>query len=269
MTRSIVFVHGAFVTPLCWDRFIPYFESLGYRCLAPAWPGHAAPVAELQAAPAPDLAGLGIAEIVDHHAAILEELDEEPLLVGHSFGGLIVQLLLSRGLGAAGVAIDSAPPDGVQRFYPSSLRSTLPLVARWRATRRPAELTFEQFRYAFVNTLPEEAQREAYSRYVVPETGRIFVQAALAMLDPASPLTVDFSKPDRAPLLLIAGEKDHIVPPRTNRSNHRRYAASPARTDFHEFPGRCHWIIGQEGWEEVAGYVAGWLDSLSTSRRAA
>ena len=261
MTRTIVFIHGAWVTPLCWERFVPFFEQKGYRCLAPAWPGKDRPVDEIRKDPSP-LAGLGVAEIVDHYDKLIRGLEEPPILIGHSFGGLFTQLLLDRGLGAAGVAIDSAPPRGVWAYEPTAFRSLLTVLLQWRVWRKVVRWKYSNFRYAFVHTLPPDEARAAYDRYVVPETGRIFFQSAIAMFDRKSPIKVDFSNGTRAPLLLLAGEKDRIVPAVINRRNAKAYAKSAARTDFHEFPDRTHWIIAQPGWEEVAGYAATWLEQL-------
>ena len=259
---TILFVHGAWMTPLCWEPFARFFEGRGWRTLAPAWPYHDRPVAEQRRAPAAELGGLGAVEILDHYERLIRSLPEPPCLVGHSFGGLWVQLLLGRGLGRAGVAIDSAPPRGVLPLQWSAIRSTVPALLTL-APRRPVSLTLEQFRYAFVHTLSEAAAREAWERQVVPETRRIIFQAAGAPLDPLSPLRVSFAKADRAPLLLVAGARDRIVPAAQNRANYAKYRFSPARTSFREFPDRTHWIIAQDGWEEVAGYVAGWLDDVA------
>jgi pimeloyl-ACP methyl ester carboxylesterase len=259
VTRTIGFIHGAWVTADCWDRFVPYFEGKGYRCLAPSWPGKERTVEAIRADPSP-LAGLGIGEIVDHYAGIIRGLDEPPILIGHSFGGLFTQLLLDRGLGLAGVAIDSAPPRGIWAYEPTALRSLLTTLLHWRVWRKVVRWKYSNFRYAFVHTLPEEEARAAYDRYVVPETGRIFFQSAIAMLDPSSPTRVDFANATRAPLLLIAGAKDRVVPAVINRRNHRAYAKSGARTDLREFPDRTHWIIAQDGWREVAEYAADWLE---------
>jgi pimeloyl-ACP methyl ester carboxylesterase len=263
MTRTIVFIHGAWVTPACWDRMLPWFEARGYRCIAPAWPGKDRPVEAIRADPAA-LKGLGIGEIVDHYEAIVRSLDDPgpPILVGHSFGGLFTQILLDRGLGAAGVAIDSAPPRGVWPFELSAFRALGPALLRSLLGRRVVRWSFGEFRYGFVHTLPEAAARDAYDRYVIPESGRVFFQGALAPIDPRSPTRVNFANGTRAPLLMIAGEKDHVVPPVVNRRNHRAYRRSTARTDFREFPNRVHWILAEDGWEEVAEHVAGWLDEL-------
>lgn len=261
MTRTVVFIHGAWVTADCWDKFVPYFEAKGYRCLAPSWPGKERSVEAIRADPSA-LAGVGVGEIVAHYEAIIRGLDEPPILIGHSFGGLFTQILLDRGLGAAGIAIDSAPPRGVWAYEPTALRALLTTLLHWRVWRKVVRWKYSNFRYAFVHTLTDAEARAAYDRYVIPETGRIFFQSATAMLDRSSPIRVDFSNGSRAPLLLIAGAKDRIVPPVINRRNHRAYAKSGARTDFREFPDRTHWIIAQDGWDEVAEHAAAWLANL-------
>jgi pimeloyl-ACP methyl ester carboxylesterase len=247
------------MTPACWDPFRGYFQKRGFETLAPAWPGKDRAVEAVRADPSA-LAGLGGQEIIDHYAELIRQLPEPPILVGHSFGGLFVQVLLSRGLGAAGVAIDSAPPKGVIATQPTAFRALASIIANPANRGRVVHWTFKQFRYAFVHTMPEDQARAAYDRFVTPETGRIFFQGALSALDRNSPFKVDLAKPDRAPLLMIAGEKDHIVPASLNRANHRRYRKSPVPVDFVEFPGRTHWIIAQDGWEEVAAHAADWID---------
>lgn len=258
MTPTIVFLHGAWVTPRCWEPFVGFFEARGYRCIAPAWPGKDRPIEAIRADPSP-LVGLGIGEIVDHYEQVVRSLDEPPILIGHSFGGLFVQILLDRGLGAAGVAIDPAPPRGVLAFEPSAFRSLASVLFTWRGWRTVVHWSFATFRYAFVHKLPEDEARAAYEAHVTPETGRVFFQGALAGFQRSSPATVNFGNASRAPLLLIAGAQDHIVPAAVVRRNYRKYANSAAVTDFREFPGRTHWIIAQEGWPEVAEHVAGWL----------
>jgi len=263
VTRTIVFLHGAWVTPMCWEKFVPFFEAKGYTCIAPAWPGKDRPVDQIRADPKP-LAGLGVGEIVDHYAAIIRGLPEPPILIGHSYGGLFTQILLDRGLGAAGVAIDSAPPRGIWAFEPTAVRSLITVLLQY-PWRKVVRWKYSNFRYAFVSALPEADARAAFDRHVVPETGRLFFQSAYALLNPKSPTRVDFSNGTRAPLLLIAGAKDRIVPPVINRRNFKAYAKSAARTDFHEFPNRVHWIIAQDGWDEVAAHAAAWLDGLGLS----
>jgi pimeloyl-ACP methyl ester carboxylesterase len=262
MSKTVVFIHGAWMTPASWDNFRGFFEARGYRCLAPPWPFRGAPLEELRAHPRAALAELGVAEIVAHYERIVRALEMPPLLIGHSFGGLFVQLLLDRGVGRAGVAIDSAPPRGVLPLQLSALRSNAPVLLTWRGWKRVVHQTEDQFRYGWVHTLPPAEQRAAYDGHVVPETGRIFFQAALAPLNPRSPVRVDFRNARRAPLLLVAGGADHTCPAASNLSNYRKYAGNGAVTDFKEFAGRTHWTLAQDGWRDVAGYVAEWAERL-------
>ena len=261
MGKTIVFVHGAWVTPLCWEKFIPFFEAKGYTCLAPAWPGKDRPVEDIRRDPSA-LAGLGIGEIVDHYAGVIQGLAEPPLLVGHSFGGLFVQLLLDRGLGAAGAAIDSAPPRTVLPFfYPSTVRSSLGVLLTPGFWNRVVHQSLAEFPFAFVNRLSPADQRAAYDRYVIPETGRIFSQALTA---PFHNLTrIDFQNATRGPLLMVAGGADQNVTAAMNRVNFSRYQHSKAVTEFKAFEGRCHWIIAQDGWEEVAGFIEEWFGRVA------
>jgi pimeloyl-ACP methyl ester carboxylesterase len=263
VARSIVLLHGAWVTAACWEQMEPWFEARGYRTLAPNWPGKDRPVDEIRADPSP-LAGLGVGEIVASYEQVVRERTTAdgapPILIGHSFGGLFTQILLDRGLGAAGVAIDSAPPRGVWAFEPSAVRSLITVLLQW-PWRKIARWKYSNFRYAFVSSLPEADARAAYDRHVVPETIRIFFQSAFALVNPRSPIRVNFANATRPPLLLIAGGKDRIVPPVINRRNFKAYAKSPAKTEFKEFSGRVHWIIAQDGWEAVAESIAGWLDA--------
>ncbi len=262
MRNTILFIHGAWLTPRSWEPFLSYFEPLGYTCLAPTWPHKDLPIEELRAHPPAELAGLGITEIVDHYARVIEALPEPPILIGHSFGGLFVQLLLDRGLGKAGVAIDPAPPKGVLPLSWTAIKSSSSVFFKWMAWDRVVTMSFEDFASSFANTLSPEAQRAAYEAHIVPETGRIFFQAVLAVLDPHSAAEVNVKNNTRAPLLLTAGLLDHTVPPGFVRSNYKLYEHTSARTDLLEFPGRSHWIIAQEGWEEVAASIHNWLTQV-------
>ena len=262
MNPTIVFIHGAWVTPLCWEPFATYFEKKGARTTAPAWPGKEAAVEAQRRAPSPTLRGLGIKGIVDHYESIIRGMPARPILIGHSFGGLFVQILLDRGLGRAGVAIDSAPPRGVFAFYPTAFRSLARVLTTWKGWDRILRMPFSDFRYAFLNAVPAQDQRTIYDRYVVPETGRVFFQAALSPLHPRSPARVDFHNQSRLPLLLVAGGSDHIVPPQINRTNYRKYTGPGHPVSFREFSGRGHWIIAQDGWEEVADFIWEWLATL-------
>lgn len=256
---TIVFIHGAFMTPRCWDPFVSYFTQKGYRCLAPAWPSHDMPAEQMRRSPPSGLVGLGVGEIRDHYARFIETLPEPPIIIGHSFGGLITQLLLDRNLGRAGVAIDPAPTRGVfGAAYPTAVRSTASIITKpWQ---KIGSLSQPEFNYAFVHTLPPAEQERVYQEQVVPETSRIFFQAALAMLDKKSPTRVNFNNGKRGPLLMIAGEVDRVVPAAMVRNNYRLYnQRSGAVTEFKEFPNRVHWIIAEPGWEEVVDYTDEWL----------
>ena len=248
---TVVFVHGMYMTPLCWEQWVDRFQTKGYRCLAPAWPGRDQPIEVLrQRHPDPQLGQLTLSDVLEHLTDTIRQLDEKPILIGHSMGGLVVQLLLNRDLAAAAVAIDSAPPLGVLTTKWSFLKSNWPHITPFASQSRPIDMTFERFQYTVVNTLPLAEQRAAYERYVVPESRRV----------PRDSLTarIDFKKP-HPPLLLIAGSADHIIPASLNRSNYAKYRSSSSVTDFKEFSGRTHFIVGQQGWEEVADYVLAWL----------
>jgi pimeloyl-ACP methyl ester carboxylesterase len=251
-TKTIVLIHGMFMTSLCWEKWIPYYEAKGYKVLAPAWPGRDKSVAELRKAhPDPELAKLKLNHIVDHMELFIKSLDEKPAIIGHSMGGLAVQLLLQRDVAVAGVAIDPAPPAGVFTTEFSFLKANFPAINPFLLSQ-PVQMSFEHFQYAFVNTLPLDEQRAAYGRYVVPESRGV----------PTSSLgaagKVDFQRP-RRPLLITAGEQDHIIPASLNKTNYQKYKGTYV-TDFKEFAGRDHFLIGSRGWEEIADYALDWLN---------
>jgi pimeloyl-ACP methyl ester carboxylesterase len=256
-TDTIVLIHGLWMTPLSWEHWIDRYRARGYTVLAPSWPGMESDIEQLRRDPSP-IARLGAAEIVDHYERIIRQLERPPIIMGHSFGGGFVQLLLDRGVGAAGVAIDSATVKGVLALPFSTLRSAWPILRNPANVHKAVALTPEQFHYAFANTLPERESAKAYERYHVPGAGRVLFQGAFANLDPHTVFRVDFSKDDRAPLLFVAGGKDHIVPAWINKYNARLYDKSKAITAYKEFPGRSHFTVGQDGWEEVADYALDW-----------
>ena len=265
MPGTIVFIHGAWVTARCWDPFVGWFGAHGYTCIAPSWPHKDRSPAELRASPPAELAGLGVTEIVDHYATVIRDLPEPPILIGHSYGGLFVQLLLARGLGRAGVAISPAPPRGVLALYPSSIRSNFGVLARWGGWSSVVPPSFGEFAYGFLNHFGREDQRRIFEEQATPETGRIFYQAAFALLDRKRATGIDFTNGSRAPLLITAGSDDHNVRPAMVKMNVRKYRHSAARTDFHEFAGRTHWVIAEPGWDEVANHVGGWLRETVTT----
>jgi len=252
---DVVFVHGAWVGPRCWDGWARLVEARGLSSIAPPWPMDGRPYDELRRSPDPALARVGVGEIVDHYAKIIEVMPEKPLIVGHSFGGLIVQLLLDRGLGRAGAAIDPAPPRGVFPT-PRALLTAVPVLLAWQGWKRVLSLTYDQFVSGFVHELPRAARRAAFEEQTIPTPGRPYFQAAFAPFHRATAL--DFARPGRAPLLITAGQRDRTAPPAMNRANFRAYRRSTTPVDFREFPKRSHWIIAEPGWEEVAEYVLDW-----------
>lgn len=258
--KTIVLIHGLWVTPRSWESFQGFYEARGYQVFAPPWPRLHGEVEDIRADPSA-LAGLGLLEIFEHYAKFVRTLDEPPILIGHSFGGLAVQVLLDRGLGAAGVSIDGTPPKGILPLPWSVIRSANPVLSNPLNYWRAVSLTFEQFRYAFANTMTEADARAAYERNAIPGPGRAVFQSALGNLTPNAATTVNHLNAERAPLLLIAGGSDHLVPPVLNRVNHAKYQKSRAVTDYKEFPNRSHLIIAQEGWEEVAQYALDWAEA--------
>lgn len=254
---KIVLIHGAWLGPSCWDLFKNHYEARGFEVIAPAWPYDEGTPAVLRANPRPELAQITIGQIVDHYEAIVRSLDEPPILIGHSFGGLFVQMLLDRGLGRVGVAIDPAPPRGVPPSL-SALWGALPVFLAWRGWSRVLQMTEPQFAWAFVHTLPAAEQRRLYSAHAVPTPGRIYFQAAIG-----AQIAVDFAKADRAPLLLVAGERDRTVARQTVEKTFAKYRKSSARTELLHMPGRPHLLIATPGWEEVADKVLDW--ALSTT----
>jgi pimeloyl-ACP methyl ester carboxylesterase len=263
---TIVLIHGLWLNGHSWERWVERYGARGYRVLAPSWPGLDKDVAELRRDPA-GVEQLGVAEIVDHYDGIIRKLDAPPIIMGHSFGGAFTEILLDRGLGAAGVGIDAAAVKGITKLPLSSIRSGWPALHNPANRHRTVTLSPEEFHYAFTNTLTNEESADVYERYHVPGPGRVLFEAALANFNPHSALHVDFRNDDRAPLLLIGGGDDHTVPAVVDRSTAKHYRKSAAITEYKEFPGRSHYTIGQEGWEEVADYALSW--AVANARVAA
>jgi pimeloyl-ACP methyl ester carboxylesterase len=246
------------MTPLSWEKWSERFGARGYNVLAPAWPGMDVEIEQLRADPKA-IENLGIGEILDSYDAIIRALDESPIIMGHSFGGAFAEILLDRGLGAAGVAIDAAGVRGITKLPFSTLRSGFPVLKSPANKHRAVPLTFEEFHYAFTNTMSEEDARAAFDRYAAPGPGRVLWEGAFANFNPRTPLQLDFKNEDRAPLLLIAGGDDHVVPASIDKATSKRFQRkSSAFTEYKEFPGRSHFTVGQDGWEEVADYALNW-----------
>jgi pimeloyl-ACP methyl ester carboxylesterase len=254
---TILLIHGLWLNAASWQRWIDRYEARGLRVVAPSWPGMDRPIAEQRADTAP-VDELGVTEVADHYEKAITELGHEPIIIGHSFGGLVTQILLDRGRGTAGVAIDSAPIKGVHVLPPSTLRTGFPALKNPANRHRAVTLTPEEFHYAFANTLSDEASDELYETYAVPGPGRVLFQAAFANFNPHAATAVDFHNDDRAPLLLVSGGEDHVSPPAVNRSEMKHQQRSEAITAFKSYPGRPHFLIGTLGWEEVADDVLAW-----------
>jgi non-heme chloroperoxidase len=258
----VVFVHGLWLHSSSWGPWLELFQEAGYAATAPGWPGDAETVAETRREPG-KVAGKGIDDVVDHYAQIIRALGAPPVVIGHSFGGLIAQRLLGQDLAAAAVAIDPAPIKGVLNLPVSALR-VASVALRKPANRNLAvSLTPEQFRYGFGNSLPEQESRELYDRWTVPSPGKPLFEAAVANFMPKSPAKVNTHNKTRGPLLVTAGGQDHTVPPSISTSTRRLYHKSPAITDFVEFPDRGHSLTVDHGWRDVAQYALDWLGQRS------
>jgi pimeloyl-ACP methyl ester carboxylesterase len=256
-------VHGAWLTPIAWDNFRGRYEARGYTVLAPAWPFEDRSVEELRRAPDPNLKRLSVGRIVDHYDRLIRSLSEPPIIIGHSFGGLVVQLLADRGLGAAVVAVDPAPPAGIFPGW-SSLLSALPVLLTWNGWNRVVRMSERDFNTRFAQTLPERDKPAAYARYVVPAPGRIYFQGALGI-----GVNINYRNDGRAPLLVVGGERDLTSQPSLVRAIYKKHRASKAPTAIKFFPGRSHWLCAEPGWEEVADYALTWAEAqVGATRRA-
>ena len=254
----VVFIHGLWLHASSWAPWTELFQTAGYAPLAPGWPGDSDTVEETRSH-ADQVAGKGIDDVVDHYAQIIRGLDAPPVVIGHSFGGLIVQRLLGQDLAAAGVAIDAAPVKGVLYLPPSALR-VASIALRTPANRNKAvALTPEQFHYGFANALPAQESADLYQRWTVPSPGKPLFEAAAANLSRRSPAKVNTGNKTRGPLLLIAGGHDHTVPAAITRSTRKLYHKSPAITDLREFNDRGHSLTIDHGWREIADEVLSWL----------
>jgi pimeloyl-ACP methyl ester carboxylesterase len=258
---TIVLVHGLWLTPRSWEGWIDRYQKAGYNVLAPSWPGLEGEVEAIRKNPAA-LKGLKLKTVVDHYDRIIRNLDAQPILMGHSFGGLIVQMLIDRGLGSAGVAIDSAQSAAVPVLPLTTIWSTISVLGNPFTFNAAVGLSPKKFNYAFTNELDSVESKKVYDRYQIPGSGRILWDAALSLLNPNASSRVNYANNSRAPLLFIAGSSDHLVPPAINKANLRKYVKnSSAVTDYREFPNRTHHTVGQKGWEEVADFALQWANN--------
>jgi pimeloyl-ACP methyl ester carboxylesterase len=250
--RPVVFIHGLFLMPSSWDRWSALFEDAGYIAVSPGWPGDPNTVAEANANP--DLvANKGISEIADHFEHVATALHQKPAVIGHSFGGMLAQVVAGRGRASVTVAIDAAPFQGVLPLPFSALKSAWPVLGNPANLKRGVPLTYDQFRYAFANMVSEDEARTLHETYAVPADGRPLFQAAVANFNPWSEAKVDHKNPDRGPMLIIGGENDHTVPVAVTRYEFKIQQQNPGVTEMVEMPGRGHALTIDAGWRDVAG----------------
>jgi non-heme chloroperoxidase len=247
----VVFVHGLWLLPSSWDRWRTVFEDAGYATLAPGWPDDPETVDEAKAHPEV-FAHKSIKDVADHFADVIGTLTKKPAVIGHSFGGLMTQILAGRGLSAASVAIDPAPFRGVLPLPISALRAASPALKNPLNRGRAVPLTYEQFRYAFTNAVSEEEAKELYETFAVPAPGEPLFQAAAANLNPWTEAKVDSKNPERGPLLILDGELDHTVPWSIANASYNRQKRNPGVTEIAKVPGRGHSLTIDSGWREVA-----------------
>lgn len=255
-TKNIVFVTGAFVHNNCWDEWRTWFENKGYTTIAPPWPfKEAANAAELRNRQPydTDLAALTLSELVDHYANIVKSFPEKPIVIGHSLGGLITQIIVNRGLAAAGVAIHSVPPQGVFPYEFSFLKAGWRALGLFTSLKKTYLMSFKTWQYAFVNEMPLDQQKEAYEKSTIPESKTV-ARGGLT-----SAARVDFKKP-HAPLLLTSGSLDTIIPAHLNNRNFKKYQKNGSVLEYKEFEGRNHYVLDQPGWEGDAEYILNWLE---------
>jgi pimeloyl-ACP methyl ester carboxylesterase len=258
MTTPVLFIHGLWLHASSWDPWLERFGSAGYETHAPGWPGDGATVAECRQNPEA-IGDHGIDDVVDHYAGVIASLPTPPILVGHSFGGMIAQKLLGQDRARAAVAIDAAQIKGVLPVPLSALRATLPVFKNPANKHRAVSLTGGQFRFAFANAVPEEESEQLFERWTIPAPGRPLFEAAAANFNPHSPAKVDTDNANRGPLLLIASGKDNTVPESITRATLKQYRHSAAVTDITTFPDRGHSLTIDSGWPEIADTCLNWL----------
>jgi non-heme chloroperoxidase len=258
----VVFIHGLWLLPSSWDRWAEVFKGAGYAPITPGWPDDPETVAEANAHPEV-FAGKTVGQVADHYADVIGKLDKQPAVIGHSFGGLLAQILAGRGLSNATVAIDGAPFRGVLPLPISALRSSAPVLGNPTNRHKAVPLTYEQFRYAFANAVSEEEAHALYEEFAVPAPGAPLFQAATANLNPWTEAKVDTENPYRGPLLIVSGEKDHTVPPSISDAAYKQQLKNKGVTEFAEIPGRGHSLTIDGGWLEVCNTSLAFVQRFS------
>ncbi len=261
MTKTIVLVHGAWLNSLSFEHVKARYEARGYKVIVPDWPFDDRSPAELRANPSPELARTGQREIIAHYERIIRALPEQPILIGHSLGGVYVQHLLERGLGVAGVSIDPAPTPGVP-LGPQAILSALPVLGDLFSYGKVKHMSLKFFRTRFAQTIPADLVEAEFERYVVPTAGRVYWDGVL------NPIKIDFAGQNRAPLLLIGGGKDLIADASMTRAIYNKQKKARATTELKIFEDRSHWTLGDAGWEEVADYALNWAVAQATDKVA-
>jgi pimeloyl-ACP methyl ester carboxylesterase len=247
----VIFIHGLWLLPSSWDNWAGFFADAGFAAFAPGWPDDPQTVDEANAHPEV-FANKSLDDVADHYTAVIEALDKKPVIIGHSFGGLLAQMLAGRGLSAATVAVDAAPFRGVLPLPISALRAAKPALANPRNKHRAVPLTFDQFHYAFANAVSEGEAKKLFETYAVPAPGEPLFEAAFANLNPWTEAKVDHENVERGPMLIISGEKDHTVPPAIAKAEFKKQKKNPGVTEFASIPGRGHALTIDSGWKEVA-----------------
>jgi len=247
----VVFIHGLWLLPSSWDRWAAVFEEAGYTALTPGWPDDPNTVGEAKAHPEV-FAHKTVGQVADHYAAVIGQLKKKPAVIGHSFGGLLTQMIAGRGLSAASVAIDPAPFRGVLPLPLSALKSASPVLGNPANRNRAIPLTYEQFRFAFANAVSEDEAKELYETFAVPAPGVPLFQAAVANLNPWTEVKVDTRNPDRGPLLIVSGEKDNTAPWAIANASYKQQKRNQGVTEIVQMANRGHALVIDSGWREVA-----------------
>lgn len=252
--KSILFITGAFISNQSWNEWIDFYENKGYKTIAPAWPfKDAAPAVLRHRHPDSKVASNRLSQIITHFEEIAKSFPEKPIIIGHSIGGLIAQILNQKGLAFAVVAIHSVPPQGIFTLKFSFFKASWGPLGFFTSTKNTFLMSFSQWRYGFTNGMPLELQEKGYLQFAIPES-KLVVRDAIT-----SVAKIDFDKP-HAPILLIAGDADHTIPHKMNYDNYKKYTDTNSVTDYKVFPGRNHFVLGQPGWEEIAIYILEWIE---------